>query len=156
MRKCRRQGRRPVAGPLRKGLSLEAWDVDPFRPILEVLTTTRLAPAPVAPRGPAAFAELSLYGRGSCELRMARGPGELAWPHLAKVLLDGEVVAELDRRAAPLALELHGCHELQVLAWDAPAGESWHAAGDLVLAVVLVQSRSIADLLRECRLRPFP
>ena len=156
MRKCRRQGRRPVARPLRKALGLGAWDVDPFRPVVEVLATTRLAPAPAALAGPSAFAELCLHGRGCCELRMACRAGELAWPHAVKVLLDGEVVAEDRRRVAPLALELRkASHELQVLAWDAPQGE-WHAARDLLLSVVLVQSRSVADLLQECRLRSIP
>eukprot|EP00435_Cladocopium_sp_Y103_P072720 s737_g41.t1 len=153
--------------------------MDPFHPVSAVLAVTPLAPMwqPLAGKG-AAFAELQILSPCSegevIELRMTT-KDQLAvpqhrWPYEMKILLDGKEVLHLDppetkRREAPLQLEQMEAgivRQLQLFAWDAPMGvtpglkqhRDWCAARDMILCVVLVRPRSVAELLAECRQRP--
>lgn len=145
--------------------------MDPFHPVSAVLAVTPLAPMwqPLAGKG-AAFAELQILSPCSegevIELRMTTRD-QLAvpqhrWPYQMKILLDGKEILQLDppetkRREVPLQLEQMEAgivRQLQLFAWDAPMGVDWCAACDMILCVVLVRPRSVAELLAECRQRP--
>ena len=157
-------------------------EMDPLHPVSSVLAVTPLAPTghgvhgPVGINGPNAFAELVLtslpYGQ-HLELRMTTKDGlkegasssQLMhlWPYSLKILLDGKEIAKIDppfqqkRGDTPLLLEpikAKAHHELQLLAWDAPFGEDWCPACEMILCVALVKPRSVTELLEECRQRP--